>query len=224
MAVLGAVHDAGLQRLVHLGEGHHLGNGAERTHLRVEHLRGLDAHLQAAEILGLPERLVGAHVLEAVVPIREADDALGLELLQQSRADRPARHLVELVVVVEEVGQVEDLELAHAQRAELREGRREHLHGTELQRLDLLLVLVQRAVGVHLDLHAALGALLGELLEVFGALALRRVGGDDVAELDDDRLLAERGRGSERERGRGGRREKRASIHDSPSGLIQRRC
>ena len=101
----------------------------------------------------------------------------------------PVGDLVQLVVVVEDVRQVEHLELAHAERAELRERRREHLHRAELQRLHLLAVLEERAVRIDLDLDAALGALLGELLEVLGALALRRVDGDDVAELDDDRLL-----------------------------------
>jgi hypothetical protein len=39
------------------------------------------------------------------------------------------------------------------------------------------------------------GALLGELLEHLGALALRVFDGDDVAELYDDGLLRGRGRG-----------------------------
>ena len=112
-----------------------------------------------------------------------------LELLEQRRADRALGDLVQFLEVVEHVGQVEHLELAHAQRAELRDRRRQHLHRAQLQRFHLLAVLEQRAVRIDLDLDAALGALLGELLELLGALALRRVLGDDVAELDDDRLL-----------------------------------
>ena len=72
---------------------------------------------------------------------------------------------------------------------ELGQRRCEHLHRAELQRLHLLAVLEERAVGIDLDLDAALGAFLGQLLEVLGALALGRVERDDVAELDDDRLL-----------------------------------
>ena len=81
----------------------------------------------------------------------------------------------------------------HAQRAELGQRRRQHLHRAQLQRLHLLLVLVQRAVRIDLDLDPALGALLGQLLEALGALALGRVDGDDVAELDDDRRLRSHG-------------------------------
>ena len=58
--------------------------------------------------------------------------------------------------------------------------------------------------GIDLDLDAALGALLGELLEVLGALALGRVDGDDVAELDDDRLLGHGDAGRRQHRRRGG--------------------
>ena len=164
----------------------------ERAHLGLEHLRRLDAHLQALDVAGHLQRLVGAEVLEAVVPEREAGDALGLELLEQRLADRAVGDLVQLGVVVEDVRQVEDFEFAHAERPELGDRRREHLHRAELQRLHFLAVLVELAVRIDLDLDPALGALLGELLEVLGALALRRVDGDDVTELDDDRLLRER--------------------------------
>ena len=101
----------------------------------------------------------------------------------------PLGHLMQLVVVVEDVGQVEDLELLDAERSELGQRRGQHLHRAELQRLHLLLVLVQGAVRVDLDLDPAVGALLGEFLEVLGSLALGGVGGDHVAELDDDGLF-----------------------------------
>src|SRR4029434_6385023 len=108
--------------------------------------------------------LVGAHFLEAIVPVREPDDPLALELLEETLADRAFGDLVQLFVVVEYVTQSEDLELAHAERAELREGRREHLHRAELQRIHLLAVLEQRAVRIDLDLDASLRALLGARL------------------------------------------------------------
>ena len=66
--------------------------------------------------------------------------------------------------------QVEHLVLLDAERPELRNRRREQLDRAELQRFDLLAVLVQRRVRVHLDLDAALGALLGQPL-----LALAKV-------------------------------------------------
>ncbi len=114
---------------------------------------------------------------------------LGSQLVQQRLPDRPAGDLVQFVVVVEDVGQVEDLELAHAQRPELGQRRCQHLHRAELQRFHLLAVLVQLRVRVDLDLDLAGQALLGQLLELLGALALGRVGRHHVAELDDDRRL-----------------------------------
>ena len=189
--VLGAVDHAGLQRLVDFRERQHLRVGAQRAHLRVEHFRRLDAHLQALEVGRRVHRLVGRHHLEAVVPVRQAGDALRLELLQQALADRPFGHRVQRRLGRENVWQVEHFEFLDAERRELRQRRRQHLHGAELERLHLFLVLVQLAVRVQFDLDAAVGVLFGQLLEALGGLALRRVGGDHVAELDDDRRLRE---------------------------------
>ena len=187
--VLGAVDDAGLQRLVDLGESHHLRQRAQRAHLRLQHLGRLDAHLQALEVLGHLQRLVGAEGLEAVVPVGQAADALGLQLGQQRLAGRAGGDLVQVFVAVEDVGQVEDLELAHADGAELGQRGRQQLHRAELQRLHLLLVLVERGVGVDLDLHLAAGEFARALGEELRTLALGRVVRDDVAELDDERRL-----------------------------------
>src|SRR6185312_12013847 len=85
---------------------------------------------------------------------------------------------------------VEHLELADAERSEFGVGRRQHLHAAELERLELFLVLVQRRVRVDLDLDLAAGVLLGEFLELLRRLALRRLGGDDVAELVFDWRLS----------------------------------
>jgi hypothetical protein len=63
---------------------------------------------------------------------------------------------VQFVEVVEDVGQIEYLELARTERAELGDRWREHLHRAELQRFHLLAVLEQRAVRIHLDLDAPL--------------------------------------------------------------------
>ena len=107
-------------------------------------------------------------------------------------------------VAVEQVGQVKHLELARPERAEFRERRGEHLDGADLERLHLLLVLVEGAVGVDLDLDLAAGGFLGELLELEGGLALRRIGGHDVAELDDDDVGRGIGGGGEEGSGQGG--------------------
>jgi hypothetical protein len=70
------------------------------------------------------------------------------------------------------------------------------LHRAKLQRLHLFAVLEERAVRVELDFDASLGPLFGEFLEILGSLALGRVDGDDMAELDDDRLLRVRRQGA----------------------------
>ena len=88
-------------------------------------------------------------------------------------------------------GKVENFELAHTQRAELRHRWRQHLHRTELQRLHLLAILVQLAVGIEFDLDPARGVFFGELPEFFRGLALGRIVRHHVAELDDDRIGCE---------------------------------
>ena len=62
--VLGAVHNAGLQRLIDLGEGHHLRNRADGAHLRVEHLGGLDAHLLPLKSSGILSGLLALMTLK----------------------------------------------------------------------------------------------------------------------------------------------------------------
>ena len=114
---------------------------------------------------------------------------LDSELGQQLLADRSGRHLVQVVVIAEDERQVEDLELLDAERAELGQRRRQHLDGAQLQRFHFFLVLVERRIGVNLDLDPALGQFRRLLGEHFRRLAFRRIDGDDVAELDDDRLL-----------------------------------
>ena len=159
---------------------------AQRAHLRVEHLGRLDAHLQAAEIGRHQQRLVGRHDLEAVIPECQAGNALGVELLQHALADRAFGHAVQRLLAGEQIRQVEHLEFLYAQRAELGQRRRQHLDRAQLQRFELFLVLVQLAVRIDFDLDAPAGGLFGQHLEALGRLALGRVGGHHVAELDDD--------------------------------------
>ncbi|MNT52889.1 hypothetical protein D3C72_1899410 [compost metagenome] len=132
------------------------------------------------------QRLVGRHHLEAIVPVRQARDTLGFQFFQQALADFAFGDVVQRRLGREDVGQVERFEFLHAQRAELGQRRRQHLHGAQLQRFEFFLVLVQLAVRVQFDLDLAIRGFFGQLLEAFGGLAFRRVGGHDVAELDDD--------------------------------------
>ena len=69
---------------------------------------------------------------------------------------------------------------------------------------------------VETDLDLALGVFLGQLLELFGGLALGRVRGHDMAELDGDVLR--KGRHGQRDgdqRGKAGP-EDRVHVSDSP--------
>ena len=201
---------AGLQHLVSLGKGQHLRPGAERAHLGVEHARGLDAHAQSAEVGRYVQRRVGRHHLEAVVPVGQAGDALRLELPQQAAPDAPFGHRVQRRLGREDIRQVEGLEFLHAQRAELGQRRRQHLHRAQLQRFELFLVLVQLAVRIHFDFHASARELLGQHAEAFGGLALRGVGRHHVAELDDDGRL---GPGRVHTEGRGERQDQGFDLH-----------
>jgi hypothetical protein len=81
--------------------------------------------------------LVGAHLLEAVVPETQAGDALGFEHAEQFLADVAVHHPVQGFLVGEDVGQIEQFEGTNAQRAELGQGRGQHLHGADLQGLHL---------------------------------------------------------------------------------------
>ena len=126
---------------------------------------------------------------------------------------------MQLGVAVEQVGQVEGLELLDADRTELGQRGREQLHGAELHGLELLLVLVQRRVGVDLDLDLALGEFAGALGEELGGLALGRVVGDDMAELEDDRALRPRDDVRQRREG-GGSGEDQGAAGDAHAGLL----
>ena len=53
--VLQAVDDAGLQRMVDLGEGHHLRDGAPCLGGGLQHLGALDAQLEALEVLDVAD-------------------------------------------------------------------------------------------------------------------------------------------------------------------------
>jgi hypothetical protein len=128
------------------------------------------------------------------------------QLLVHLLDHRAVEHLLRPLVVDKEERQVEHVELAHAQRTEFRDRRRQELHRAELQGLELLLVLVQRGVRVDLDLHLAVRVLLRKFLELERGLALGRIRRHDVAEFDDDRLLlgmADPGGQKQRGRSRG---------------------
>ena len=183
------IDHAGLQRLIDFGERHHLRDRTKRAELRFQHLGRLDAELEALVVFRRNELLVRAHLLEAVVPIGQAGDPLLVEQAEELLAERAVGHLPQRREVRENVREIENLEFLDADRAELGERRRQHLHRTELQRLEFFLVLVELRVRINLDLHLAVGVFRREFGEFLRSQSLRRVRRDNVAEFDDDRLL-----------------------------------
>src|ERR1700682_1172013 len=93
--VLLAIDHAGLQRLVHLAERHDLRDRTERPELGLENLRRLDAKFQTLVVRGRDQLLVGAHLLETVVPVSKAGHSLWLEQFEQSGAERPVGHFAQ---------------------------------------------------------------------------------------------------------------------------------
>ena len=151
--VLGTVHHAGLQRLVGFAESVCLRHAAQRADFLFQHLGGLDAVLQA---LCRPRswRLVGREDLEAVVPVGQAGDATRL---QDSAAWHPRGRsfIADRRGCLEDEGQIEHFELPSRPRPNLaRDGA--SICTRPSWHFHLFLVLVQRAVGVHLDLDRPL--------------------------------------------------------------------
>ena len=81
------VDDAGLKRLIHFRESHDLRNRTEIAEVSVGDLRPRDPHLDPLEVRRVEQRPVRRDHVEPVVPIGEALDALGFELLEQPPAD-----------------------------------------------------------------------------------------------------------------------------------------
>jgi hypothetical protein len=116
---------------------------------------------------------------------------LGSSLASSAAPIGPCVTLCSSAVVVEDVGEVEDLELLDPERAELGQRGRQHVHRAKLQGFQLFLVLVKRAVGIDLNFGFALGQLCRFLGKELRGLALGRIGSHDMAELDDDWRLGQ---------------------------------
>eukprot|EP01137_Pigoraptor_chileana_P034607 Opistho-2@27407 len=183
--VLLAIHHAGLQRLVDFGELHLLRVGAERGELRLQHVGGLDAELQAGGVGRYAQLLVGRHLLHAVVPVGQAEQVHIGHRGQQGLAGRALLEAVDGGQIVEHEGQVEDLQRL-GEAVELGERRRDQLHVAQQQGLQFLVVAEQRRARIDLDHHLAGQPAFHQLLELERALALGRGLGHHVTELDDD--------------------------------------
>ena len=116
------------------------------------------------------QRLVGRQLLHAVVQVAQTLDALLGHRVQQRLAVRAGLEAVDGLDVVEQEGQVEDLQLGRV-LAELGQRRRNDLHVAQQQGFHFLAVAEQLAVGEHLHLDLA-GELLGQFLELNAAWPL----------------------------------------------------
>ncbi|MNF98077.1 hypothetical protein D3C84_809250 [compost metagenome] len=126
-------------------------------------------------------------MLHAVVPIGQAHDVLAFHGLEQLLALGAALKTVHGGDVVEQEGQVEQLHRLGV-LIELGQRPRNDLHFPEEQGFQLLVIAIQRGVGVHLHLHLARQPLFRQLLEHQRALALGCLVTYHVGEFDDDRL------------------------------------
>ncbi|MNV69336.1 hypothetical protein D3C71_1622420 [compost metagenome] len=79
--------------------------------LCLEHAGGLDPEAQACRIAWHQQRLARRQLLHAVVPIGQADDVVILHGAQQLAALGALLEAVDRVQVVEQEGQIEDLQL-----------------------------------------------------------------------------------------------------------------
>ena len=180
------LHHAALERLVDLGERQHHRLGTDRRELRLKHRRGLDTEGQTRRIARLAQRRRGRELLQAVVPVGQAVDAVIGHGAQQLARGLALLETLQRLGVIEQERQIEHLQFLGVGR-ELRHRRRQQLHLVVEQRLHLVGVAHQRRVRIDLDLHLAGHTLLDQLLEQQRPLALGGVVRHHVGELDDDR-------------------------------------
>ena len=169
--VLLPVHGLLLQRGVQLGEGHGHGVGAQG----VEHVdvdgRLDHADLQARQVFSLGDGLFAVgDVAKAQLPVGQAHQVLGLELVEQLLAEGAIGHGIGFLRRGKQEGEVVNAEFLGLRRQDARVQHR-HLHRAALQGRHGLQVAAQRAAGeqLDLDLAAALGRhQVGKLLRALG--------------------------------------------------------
>ena len=142
-------------------------------------------NFRPAGVRGRPQRLAGRELLHAVVPVAEAEKAQIGHRRQQRLPGLARLEAVDRGDVVEQEGQIEDLELL-GELVELGERGRDQLDVAERECLHLLGVAEQLGIRIDLDLDLAWQPLLRQLLEQQRALALGRALRHHVAELDHD--------------------------------------
>jgi len=127
----------------------------------------------------------GRKLLHAVVPVGQAGDVLVFHRAQQLATLGALLEAIDGVQVIEQEGQVEDLELLGV-LLEFRQRRRQQLHFVVAQCLEFIGVTIEGRIGVDLYRYLAWQPLFDQALEHQRTLALGRVLGHHVGELDDD--------------------------------------
>jgi hypothetical protein len=206
--VLGAVDDAGLQRVVDLVHAHGDAVAAEGVHGVDEDGIAHHPDLEALEVVDRTDRALDVvDAAGAGIHPGEPDQPrlrIGADLLHQLLADRTVDHLPHVRHVAEDEGHVEDVELVDdgADRADRDAG---ELQRPDLGLLDHLLLAAELHRREHLDREPAGGRGL-QLL----AHALDRLDGGVAEHVHvgglQHLLLLGRGRKHEREREGGGKR------------------
>src|SRR5215208_4796055 len=186
--VLGAIDELGRQAGHHLPVGQRHRRHAERLEHVGHEVRLLDADAQAFQILELPDR-TDAVVDRARAGIVEgqADEAAGVEALQDVVADRAVEDPVQVIDRAEQERQHEHVRLGREARD------RGDVDAVEVDRagprlLHRLLLLAELARVEDLQPVAAVGALLQQLVEMHQRLDGRIVLGLDVGGPQGPRL------------------------------------
>jgi len=179
------IHGALLQRREHLGPGHGRGQNAEGLVALQVHLVFHRADLQAAGITGLNDRpFVVGHVAKTVLGPRQSDQALGGHFLEQVLSERAIHHLAGVLVVTEQEGNIDDLDLGH----KVTQGASGCIHQVlcaQLHRFNHFALTAQGSVGKLLAFVATLCAFFNLVTKRHRAHTVVGIDGRGVADLHD---------------------------------------
>ena len=129
--------------------------------------------------------IVGGDLLQAVVQVLKADDALVLHGSEQGAAIGALLELVDCRHVLEQERQVIDLQQGRV-FLELGKGRGQQVHVAKKERFEFLSVAEKLGVGIDLDHDLVAEALRHEIAEFVGHDPLGGVLGHHVGKFDDD--------------------------------------
>ena len=163
------------------------GDGAEGAEHRREHRAGLDAHLQAAHVVGGADGAVAdLHLAPAVPAPGEALDAAGLHVGEQALAELAVEQAFRGRLVLEDEGQVDDLDRGH-DRLQVAGGEDRAVDDAGGQAVGEVDGAAERAADEHLDVVFAAGALVDLGAETLADFIGGVVGGVGGRQFQHDR-------------------------------------